>query len=1227
MLGSSGLKTAIASAKSIQASPIVLAEWNQNLFNPPYVSVAGDGAAMTLGAPSTTVTTAPISYQNFTTKALAVTGGSQTLSYTVTANSKKAYKIVTFVRTDAYAPIIVNANAKSSNGSYGSASVEINSFKWERLEFFIGGKNNISSFDISFFISSTDSDVTSFSFYFSEIKVFETTLFDYSFHSLYPTDSVFSHFRPGEALVETGYLSAPSVSRSITSYGAAIDVPCSTIISAPKTAMFKEKLNPLLKNKMVTDIDQYLYFVSDDTDKKISGIWAEYISTNKIVLKFQSLVSTPTVTVKVLNSLGVTDTVTGLQPNNNGILILYWHGETTRWNTTPWSNPPEFNDEGVFPQLITYITKVTVEQTAYSINEDFSALTFTNTDFARMQLIEISPRMVVNLTKFLKTYNINKSLDNKQTGLPISSMDSNDASFTFSGIPYLVPILGPRIYFSNESNKLNALFAKMLRKNVKMTIMLNIERVDATAFNEIVQQGVFYTDEWQESDIEDVSVQAFDVSRFLQSTPAPDYVAQLRPPFDVISDLLDLAGFSDYNYDELYSICHDKLAPLDLAYYFVNSKEKSIFDALNDLFLAYQIGAFIDEFGVMRFVSLSKILNKSTSDLSITDNDVVFGGYSSTSKAKPGKISVRYQPPKLAYTAAEENLNPTILNSPSFIYATKNEVVWTQQNTDAVGFNYLTSNMSASSHEFSFDPDDLLDVFHTASRNFSGYGVIEGEIVSYAYKEYTIAGSSVSETVSIRNDMELQARINEFAKKHKESAAYLTITPTGKITNVQRGMFGTDIKDHNRLTSGIVDKGLSEGSISNVSDEMIAGTANTSVSTKHRLKIQTQTSGAVAPPSTPSAPVSLKATVTDSSITVTWDAPLSDGGEPIIDYEVKLTGPSMYTTAWTSNGMTRSVTYTSLPTNTSFTVSVRALNIFGYGIEASISTGTSWSGAPSAPLNLAMTTSTASSATVTWDLPESDGGYPISSYEYYTSVGGGSGWITSPNGLTRSLTISGLASGQSYILRIRAVNSKGSGAYSETTISTLGAPSAPQNLVVTAQTDTTITISWSPPASIGGYAITGYKYSVTGTGIPGGVVWYTSPNGLTTNLTVTGLTSGGTYSLGVRATNSYGDGPATTISVTLASLAVPTEPTSLATTSITTDTWDVSWSAPTSDGGSAITDYQYSWSPGGVGWVSTSGALTASLASLTSGVYYTLQVRAVNGIGFGAIASISDTTL
>ena len=163
----------------------------------------------------------------------------------------------------------------------------------------------------------------------------------------------------------------------------------------------------------------------------------------------------------------------------------------------------------------------------------------------------------------------------------------------------------------------------------------------------------------------------------MQTLPVPDTVSNYKTVFDIISTLLDRSGFTDYDIDSLYTVTNDPASPIDMSYFFANSQDTTIAAALTDLFLAYQIGAYIDEYGVMKFLSLSKILQASSSSATITDSQIYEGGYSVSNVGQVGKISLRYQEPKIKQTLALQNAtDPTQKNSPSFIYTTSTAQPW-----------------------------------------------------------------------------------------------------------------------------------------------------------------------------------------------------------------------------------------------------------------------------------------------------------------------------------------------------------------------------------------------------------------------------------------------------------------------------------------------------------------------------------------------------------------------
>ena len=193
------------------------------------------------------------------------------------------------------------------------------------------------------------------------------------------------------------------------------------------------------------------------------------------------------------------------------------------------------------------------------------------------------------------------------------------------------------------------------------------------------------------------------------------------------------------------------------------------------------------------------------------------------------------------------------------------------------------------------------------------------------------------------------------------------------------------------------------------------------------------------------------------------------------------------------------------------------------------------------------------------------------------------------------------------------VTSAGNAAIVRVSVAT--SPTAPTG-VTAVRGNTQVTVSWNAPASNGGLPITSY----TVVSSPGGktCTWTTGP----LSCVVTGLTNGQAYTFTVTATNSEGPSPASSPSASVTPATTPTAPTSVAGASGNGQV-TVSWTAPSSNGGSAIDGYTATASPGGATCSWTTGPLSCIVSGLTNGSSYTFTVTAHNGVGTSPASAAS----
>ncbi|KAJ5077394.1 fibronectin type iii domain-containing 3ba-related [Anaeramoeba ignava] len=305
-------------------------------------------------------------------------------------------------------------------------------------------------------------------------------------------------------------------------------------------------------------------------------------------------------------------------------------------------------------------------------------------------------------------------------------------------------------------------------------------------------------------------------------------------------------------------------------------------------------------------------------------------------------------------------------------------------------------------------------------------------------------------------------------------------------------------------------------------------------------------------------------------INLMWSEPESDGGRPIIAYEIsyRQVNDSQY------YNETSYVTQYNLSVATdSYLIKVRSNNSIGYSNYSNeINASTTKTGVPGQVMNVVASSIASSNFDLTWDAADPNGD-PIQTYIIYYQFDSQNYSIT-PNNDSTTYWMHGLLSG-AYSIQIAAKNIYGTGLRSDLLdVQTLNAttPLQVQSLTATQGSSmlSELYVTWQPPLDDGGSRITGYSiyyesesYTINDSVSIGNYTEYTFNNVFVSN-----------YTVNVTAQNEVGLGEvATTLCITEATAQVPSQVFSLKRDDYSPSSITIGWLPPLPNGAPLLNYY------------------------------------------------------
>ena len=291
-------------------------------------------------------------------------------------------------------------------------------------------------------------------------------------------------------------------------------------------------------------------------------------------------------------------------------------------------------------------------------------------------------------------------------------------------------------------------------------------------------------------------------------------------------------------------------------------------------------------------------------------------------------------------------------------------------------------------------------------------------------------------------------------------------------------------------------------------------------------------------PTSPGAPINLRATpLDDARIQLQWEAPYS-GGSPITDYRIDtLSSDTWGTLVGNTRNTALSYTHTGVEPGRRYYYRVSAINDIGTSTPSSPASATTeavpptpTASVPAAPTSLTAVAVSFEQIDLSWAAPTHTGGSPITGYSIDTLSSDTWGTLVDNTGSTAlSYTHTGVEPGRRYYYRVVAINDVGTSTPSSPASATTEAvpptptasvPAAPTSLTAVAVSFGQIDLSWAAPTHRGGSPITGYSIDTLSSDTWRTLVDNTGSTAL--SYTHTGVEPGRRYYYRVAAINDVG---------------------------------------------------------------------------------------------------------
>jgi len=444
-----------------------------------------------------------------------------------------------------------------------------------------------------------------------------------------------------------------------------------------------------------------------------------------------------------------------------------------------------------------------------------------NAPSSTFDLIELSPRILLDISNYVESFDITKSLSSEANGLPVGSLTVSNGNVN---IVNFENIFTESNIFDGTNGSIVTEYARQNTKFVFYETILDIE-----GYDKYIPIKTFYAESFPRPSGGDsvIGVPLRDLFFRLETTNAPSLLSQETTLTYAVATLLDYIGFSNYSFRNI-GTDNDPVLP-----FFFVEPDVSVAEILQRLAQATQTAMFFDEYN--NFIVMSKEFllpaeGERETDFVLSGNESPLPNIESIQDSQ----SIILNDGIINYTVryiqrAVSKLSSSIRIDEERTYKYKPVLLWEASATEATktvneaskdASGYVLGAMALNS-SLSLNPPrvenrELVNNIMDFGENiywlprFQGYLYAAGEIIRFDAVEFAIPGAD-EPVVWISNNQEYQkyfaslpfngkiyptGRVRIYSEPFYEEVSGQTFLKNGDVRVHGRGQFGTEIVEH-----------------------------------------------------------------------------------------------------------------------------------------------------------------------------------------------------------------------------------------------------------------------------------------------------------------------------------------------------------------------------------------------------------------------------------------------